>query len=340
MCSSLVKINKTVYFAEVDGNIYAVNDKDGIKKWVFETESQVRSSPAVVDDTVYIGDETNVYALDRLTGDLKWSTEVGNHPIDELHNPSVSSPAVVQNNLYVTFGDELFAIDVKDGTVLWKYGRNTPFLSSPTVVDNTIFIGYGTMVGGVLAIDRVLGTKRWKHKLRNIDTHIGGTPLTAPAVVGSSVYIMIGWEVFSLNVGNGEIRWCFDNRPHHKDFSSIYCMDDVIYLSRSGYIQALDRGTGDEIWQYPPENERESAEKQPIHVANGDIYVSSSTPGQLVCLTGADSDREDGQQTANIKQVCPTCDNDLSKYSEPGFCPECGTETAVVRNFNTEIYDP
>jgi hypothetical protein len=65
-----------------------------ISQWQYETDGQVRSSPAVVDGTVYVAsDDNSVYALDAGTGRVRWQYETD--------GGVWSSPAVVDGTVYV-----------------------------------------------------------------------------------------------------------------------------------------------------------------------------------------------------------------------------------------------
>jgi len=100
-----------VYFGSFDGNFYAVNAATGDLKWKFKTEGERRfaakhlhgaepasetmpdpfdfylSSPVVWNGGVFFGSgDTNVYALDAATGNLKWKFKTG----DVVH----ASPAI------------------------------------------------------------------------------------------------------------------------------------------------------------------------------------------------------------------------------------------------------
>ena len=54
-----------VYDEAPDKKLYAINGKSGVKLWEFETESGVRSSPAIGSDgTVYVGSkDKKLYAI-------------------------------------------------------------------------------------------------------------------------------------------------------------------------------------------------------------------------------------------------------------------------------------
>ena len=66
--------------------------------WLYDTDSSVFSSPAVVDGVVYVGSRDGyVYALDALTGGARWSYETNG----EVY----SSPAVVEGVVYISSND-------------------------------------------------------------------------------------------------------------------------------------------------------------------------------------------------------------------------------------------
>lgn len=63
MRSSPAVVDGSVYIGGYD-SVYALSAADGTEQWRFETESRVFSSPAVADDTVYaVSNDGNVYAL-------------------------------------------------------------------------------------------------------------------------------------------------------------------------------------------------------------------------------------------------------------------------------------
>jgi len=47
--------NPTVYFGSSDGNLYALNATTGSLKWKFKTNGLIHTSPALYNNTVYIG---------------------------------------------------------------------------------------------------------------------------------------------------------------------------------------------------------------------------------------------------------------------------------------------
>src|SRR5438552_15733798 len=79
-------------------------------KWKFKTERVIEawfSSPTVSGDTVYFGsDDSYLYSLNALTGELKWKFKTG----DVVY----SSPAVADEAVYVGSHDGyLYSIDAR-----------------------------------------------------------------------------------------------------------------------------------------------------------------------------------------------------------------------------------
>lgn len=84
-------------------------------RWEFDTDAAVRSSPAVVDGTVYVGsDDGHLYAIETSSGDLEWSFET--------EAPIESSPAVMGQTVYVGSDDgHLYAVSVHTGEKRWEF---------------------------------------------------------------------------------------------------------------------------------------------------------------------------------------------------------------------------
>jgi outer membrane protein assembly factor BamB len=94
-----------VYVTAKDGSI-SVFDTDGNPQWRFQTDGFVKSSPAVVDGTVYVGsNDGHVYAIDASSGTEQWSFQTDGY-VD-------SSPVVKDGRVYVG-GDTVYALGSND----------------------------------------------------------------------------------------------------------------------------------------------------------------------------------------------------------------------------------
>jgi len=102
--SSPVVVNDTLYIGS--GNkLLAIDLQSHQKRWEFEAEGTIRSSPAVTDTTVYVGSEDGrLYAVDATTGEKLWDIITG--------GKITSSPAVADGTIYIGSHDgNLYAIE-------------------------------------------------------------------------------------------------------------------------------------------------------------------------------------------------------------------------------------
>ena len=87
---------------QTTATLYALDAADGTEQWTFETGAWVRSSPVVVDETVYVtSQDNNLYALAAATGEERWAYEIG--------APLVGSPAVADGTVYLGTADNALA---------------------------------------------------------------------------------------------------------------------------------------------------------------------------------------------------------------------------------------
>ncbi|MGW7513845.1 protein kinase domain-containing protein, partial [Streptomyces massasporeus] len=151
--------------------------------WTHTTGDAIRTSPAVVDGTVYIGsNDKKVYALDAATGTPRWT-----HTTDSIwryfftESWAASSPAVVDGTVYVgSLDKKVYVLDAATGMPRWIHTTGGAVQSSPAVMDRTVYIGSNDKK--VYALDAATGTPRWTHTT-------GGAVQSSPAVMDRTVYI-------------------------------------------------------------------------------------------------------------------------------------------------------
>src|SRR6266404_6597655 len=104
-------------------------------KWKFKTERVIEawfSSPTRTGDTVYFGsDDSYLYSLNALTGELNWKFKTG----DVVY----SSPAVADGAVYVGSHDgHLYSIDAQTGKQRWSFKTGYRVYSSPAVSEGAV----------------------------------------------------------------------------------------------------------------------------------------------------------------------------------------------------------
>jgi outer membrane protein assembly factor BamB len=215
--------------------------------WKFKTNSSSRYSPAISDDTVYIGsDDGYVYALDAATGTEKWEYKVG--------GCIYSAPAVIGDTLYIGAEDQfgthppswyLYALNAVTGTEKWKYEIGVALPCSPIVLDGTVYISIRRLssYGDVYALDAATGAEKWEYKT-------GGEISSSPTVSGDTVYIG-SWDnyIYALDALTGTEKWKYET--DYRVVSSPAVSGNTIYIgSTDSYVYALDAVAGTEKWKY------------------------------------------------------------------------------------------
>lgn len=118
--SALIE-NNTVYIGGSDGSFRALDLTTGTQKWEFnQLKGYVESRPVIADDKVIFGAwDTNLYALNKETGDLVWKWNNG-HP--RLHfSPAAVYPVVANGKVFITAPDRYFtALDATTGKEVWR----------------------------------------------------------------------------------------------------------------------------------------------------------------------------------------------------------------------------
>lgn len=146
--------------------------------WTFDITApgffgSITAQPIVVDDTVYIQDmRSNIFALDKTTGETKWEA-----PFD-VGSIGPNGVAVGYGMVYAGLSDtgEVVALSVEDGSEVWRQRIGSPpgegIDMSPIVHDGTVYVstvpgtGLGSFYAGgdrgvLYALDARTGEVEW-----------------------------------------------------------------------------------------------------------------------------------------------------------------------------------
>ena len=281
--------------------------------WQFEADGFVESSPTIVDDTVYVGDEAGyLYAVDATTGEELWQYQTGAQIRSDLQvvggtvyvgstDHSVyaidaedgsqqwrfptgsyvnSSPTRVDDTVYVASEDgNVYALDADDGAERWRFGTGDIVTNAPTVVDGVVYVGGHDHV--VYAIDAEDGSEVWRHTT--------GLSISSEAtVVDGTVYIgSDDATLYALDAADGGVVWRFTDPVAHVISATTYhdgvvfvATDDVTYGHgddpTEAVLYAVDAASGDGLWEFAVEG---SGNDWHFHasptVADGIVYISN-----------------------------------------------------------------
>ncbi|MFB6205091.1 MAG: PQQ-binding-like beta-propeller repeat protein [Haloglomus sp.] len=158
------------------GRLVALDAESGTRRWTMDLKApNVKSSPAVDDDRVYVG----------ATGTEKSDYDGPGEPTPTptpTPSPTPTGTAddegPVEMPTFETSGS-VFALSREDGGIEWRYETGHDFRSSPAVVGDRVYIGGGDRF---LALSREDGRKQW---------HVAFDDFvySSPAVAGGRAYI-------------------------------------------------------------------------------------------------------------------------------------------------------
>ena len=116
------------------GLISAFRLSDGVLKWQYSVNDEVRSTPAAHGDNIVLGtDDGKVYCF-NIEGRMKWMQDIG--------MAVRSKPLLMDGVVYITsYESKLTAIDLSTGNVLAEYPVESRIYSSPLYYDGKIFFG-------------------------------------------------------------------------------------------------------------------------------------------------------------------------------------------------------
>jgi len=212
--SSPTVVGDLLYVLSGQGLLVCMNVNDGMIQW---SQSLFRdfdgrnitwgiTETVVVDEnTVYCtpgGSKQNVVALDRFSGNVKWTSRGKGNRSAYCTPLLINLPAA---KLLVTHtASNILGIDASNGTVLWTYGHPNEYSvhpNTPIYHDGAVycFSGYGQ--GGVMIELDNRGNKlniKWSEK--SLDSRMGGAVLIDGYIYGSGDYGR-SWKCLDWNTG-------------------------------------------------------------------------------------------------------------------------------------------
>ena len=197
-----------VFFAELGGDLVAVDAASGKQVWKRNLHAHLESSPMAVAGTLYLGDDkTDVLALSAADGREIW----------RFNSPGAikASPSFHDGRVFVAdYQGSLYALDAASGKPVWRtnttkappFGRGG-FFSSPAIGFGHVYAARDD--GTVFALDEKTGKVTWSFPTGD---YVYGSPALAH-VPGTPPSVYIGAEngrFFALGALTGRPRWRYD----------------------------------------------------------------------------------------------------------------------------------
>ncbi|GII33910.1 outer membrane protein assembly factor BamB family protein [Planotetraspora mira] len=191
------------------GVLKALDTRTGRQIWASPMSGATMSdgTPAVMDGTVYVGNETadRVLAYDLATGARKWTGT------ESLGSWQDGVPTAAEGKVFIGANNGIVARDGKTGATLWTYNSSRSSLvssgstpSAAAVKDGVVYMGFPS--GAVVALDAQTGNVIWERALPG-DIYHGGV-MSSPVVAGDTLFVGANnGKFYALASDTGQILW-------------------------------------------------------------------------------------------------------------------------------------
>lgn len=230
-------------------------EPDGEVRWTAETDFEdrgVHGTPAVVDDTVYIGAYDGIcYAFDAATGEEVWQTRLGDY--------IGSSPLYFDDRLFVAveysgYDGSIFAVDPDDGAVRWEDAERRPDEhphSTPAIDPETGTLVVGANDGLLYGWDTSTLELAWTFETdphNDTDGEIKGPVATYD---GGAFFGSWDGRIYRVDLEAGTEDWSFDTGRSAMTGPGIDPTLNAVFAgSHDGNMYAFDADTGEEAWRF------------------------------------------------------------------------------------------
>lgn len=228
-----------VLVPSADGNLYALDVRNGSLAWSFKARQALWASPAVEGDAIYLTSlDHHVYALDLSSGKSLWQTDLGGAIPDK---PAIAGDVILAG----TLGDKLFALQKQSGEILWQIEAKNWVWGTPAVADGVAYVA--DLSGVASAVSTANGAEVWSRTL-------GGRIIASPLLADKMVYFVTeAGAVYALSAADGKTVW--QKTPGGKLLSDPVLAGKTLVVSALGgesLLSAYDAQSGELLWSYKP----------------------------------------------------------------------------------------
>ncbi|WP_227369093.1 PQQ-binding-like beta-propeller repeat protein [Halomonas sp. M20] len=265
----------TQYRLNARNNAVFDNGGEPLPRMTFRTGDQVRATPVVVGDALYVGNHATggMFRFDLPSGKVAWNDDYPwyRHTPNWIHSDMIQSDgrifvgygnrAFQNKNLRGTGDSGVMAVNPEDGTTLWKHETVGEVMTTPILWEDTL---YATTGGGkLIALAPESGERLWTLDLP------GWVSMSSPTIKDGVLYVGSLNSVLAVDLERQETLWKYEQKATFTDVPPAVSKDGVVvitammasdwlseeqkqqYSSHRGYfhfIYAFDAKSGDLLW--------------------------------------------------------------------------------------------
>jgi len=275
--------------------------------WSFKTEDDIKSSPVIGNDHVFIGSNDGfVYALKLENGELVWKFDTG----DAVEAP----PLFLHNSIYVgSMNGLFFALDAQTGKIKWKFKTEGQISGSANWFSkskNETWIIFGSYDNIMYCLNAESGKKVWAFET---DNFING----APAILNGKI-IFGGCDavLHVLSAENGEEETYLDASSYVAGSAALE--NNRAYFGHyEGKFLCGDFKVNKILWEYEDEEYGDAFFSSPA--VKGDIVIVGSRDNNVHCINKTSGEKIWSFRTRDIVDSSPViCEDKVVVGSEDG----------------------
>ena len=298
-----VNSENKIFVGSASKKFFALDENTGKKIWDYQifdlADSLIDSAAAVTDSmTVVPGGDGYLHALDKNTGQLKWTFKA-HHQSDEGHreglivNSFEGNVTVGPNGNFYAGSDNgyMYCVD-KNGAEVWSFKTDMMIWSSPAFLKEQKLMVFGSLDHHLYVLDYEQGSLVQKI---NLKSEIKGSP----TIIGNSLYIGTSGGVFNkFYIRKKAISLSWSYRVPGEIYSSpLVIGDKVMFGSLNGIFYALDIKTGKPVWTYDTFSAISSS---PVGTKDG-VVIFGAKNGKLYSLDSYSGERLWSFATSKLK---------------------------------------
>jgi outer membrane protein assembly factor BamB len=204
-----------VYVGDFEGNIRAIDLKDGRELWKVKTKDGFVTAAAFHEGRVVIGDFSGqVYCMDAATGKQLWTRE--------MDQQVASGASFYRGDVLLTLENgSMHTLNLSDGEPKWSYATGDQLRSSATIWKDYCLLG--GCDGRLHKIDLIKG------EAIGDSIPLDAPTLSTPSVMGNIAIVPTQpGVVFAINVETNKVVWRFANEEMADDIRSSPAMTGKI----------------------------------------------------------------------------------------------------------------